>query len=67
MAGVVLAAIPLLTGLASVLYTFYPPIQAHWAFYIGATLLIAGSWAWCAIMIVMFVQWKKANPGQPVP
>jgi heme/copper-type cytochrome/quinol oxidase subunit 1 len=27
--GVVLAAIPLLTGKASVLYTFYPPIVAH--------------------------------------
>lgn len=65
--GVVMAAIPLLTGLASVLYTFYPPIQAHVAFYIGATLLVVGSWVWCAIMIVMFYQWKKANPGQTVP
>ena len=65
--GVVLAALPLLTGMASVLYTFYPPIQAHWAFYVGATLLIIGSWAWCVIMIVMFVQWKQAHPGQPVP
>lgn len=65
--GVVMAAIPLLTGLASVLYTFYPPVQAHVAFYIGATLLVVGSWVWCAIMIVMFYQWKKANPGQTVP
>lgn len=38
--GTVMAAIPLLTGKASVLYTFYLPIQAHVAFYIGATLLI---------------------------
>ena len=45
--GVVLAAIPLLTGKASVLYTFYPPIVAHAAFYIGATLLVVGSWVWC--------------------
>ncbi|PKM11606.1 MAG: cytochrome C oxidase subunit I [Gammaproteobacteria bacterium HGW-Gammaproteobacteria-3] len=66
-AGVVLAAIPLLTGNASVLYTFYPPIQAHVVFYIGATLLIVGSWVWCLIMIVMFSRWKQANPGQPVP
>ena len=36
-------------------------------FYIGATLLVVGSWVWCAIMLVMFVQWKKANPGQAVP
>ncbi|WP_019866803.1 b(o/a)3-type cytochrome-c oxidase subunit 1 [Methylovulum miyakonense] len=65
--GVVLAAVPLLTGKASVLYTFYPPIVAHAAFYIGATLLVVGSWVWCAIMLVMFSQWKTANPGQTVP
>jgi len=65
--GVVLAAVPLLSGKASVLYTFYPPIVAHAAFYIGATLLVVGSWVWCAIMLVMFAQWKKANPGQNVP
>ncbi len=65
--GVVLAAIPLLTGKASVLYTFYPPIVAHAAFYIGATLLVVGSWIWCTIMLVMFTQWKKANPVQNVP
>ena len=65
--GVVLAAIPLLTGKASVLYTFYPPMVAPAVFYIGATLLVVGSWVWCAIMLVMFVQWKTANPGKPVP
>lgn len=65
--GVVIAAIPLLLGLASVLYTFYPPNQAHYAFYVGATLLIVGSWVWCGIMIMMFLQWKQAHPGEPVP
>ncbi len=65
--GTILAAIPLLSGMASVLYTFYPPIQAHFLFYLGATLLIVGSWVWCFIMIMMFYQWKKANPNQPVP
>ena len=65
--GVVLAAIPLLLGKASVLYTFYPPIQANAFFYIGATLLVVGSWFWTVIMIVMFNQWKKAHPGETVP
>jgi len=65
--GTVLAALPLLSGKASVLYTFYLPMMAHAAFYIGATLLIVGSWVWCVIMLVMFSQWKKANPGIPVP
>ncbi len=65
--GVVLAAIPLLTGRASVLYTFYPPIHAHYIFYIGAALLVVGSWMWCYIMIMMMKQWKQDNPGEPVP
>lgn len=67
LAGVVIAAVPLLLGLASVLYTFYPPVQAHYAFYLGATLLIVGSWVWCGIMIKMFLQWKQENPGETVP
>lgn len=65
--GVVLAALPLLGGAASVLFTFYPPMQAHPLFYIGATLLVVGSWFWCVSMIVMYMQWKKANPRQSVP
>ena len=65
--GVVLAALPLLFGAASVLFTFYPPMQAHPLFYLGATLLVVGSWFWCVSMIVMFTQWKKSNPGQAVP
>ena len=65
--GTVLAAIPLLLGLASVLYTFYPPVQAHYLFYLGATLLIVGSWVWCGIMIKMFLQWKQEHPGETVP
>lgn len=65
--GVLLAAFPLLTGQASVLFTFYPPLMAHPLFYIGATLLVVGSWVWCLQMIMSMVSWKKDNPGAPVP
>jgi cytochrome c oxidase subunit 1 len=65
--GVLLAVFALVTRQATVLYTFYPPLTAHWTFYVGAALLIVGSFFWAAIMIVMFVQWKRDNPGQPVP
>ncbi len=67
LAGTGLAALPLLIGRASVLYTFYPPVQANALFYIGATLLVVASWLWCVVMIVMHGQWKKAHPGEPVP
>ncbi len=42
--GTVMAAWAMLSGKASVLYTFYPPLKAHPLFYLGAALLIVGSW-----------------------
>lgn len=65
--GTVMAAIPLLAGKASVLYTFYPPLKADPTFYIGATLLVVGSWIWCLEMIMSVVTWKRDNPGKVVP
>jgi cytochrome c oxidase subunit 1 len=65
--GVLMVVWALITGQATVLYTFDPPLTAHWAFYIGAALLLVGSMAWIAIMITMAVQWKHDNPGQPLP
>jgi len=38
--GLVLAAVPLLGNAATVMFTFYPPLQAHWAFYVGLTLVV---------------------------
>jgi cytochrome c oxidase subunit I len=65
--GVLMVVYAVITGQATVLYTFYPPLTAHWAFYVGAALLVVGSIAWVIIMIVMPIQWKRANPGSPVP
>ena len=65
--GTVTAAVPLLLGKASVMYTFYPPEMAVTPFYIGAALLFVGSWFWCVDMIVGMMQWRRANPGMVVP
>ncbi len=65
--GVALASVSLLRGKASILYTFYPPELAEPIFYIGAAMLVIGSWFWCVDMVVAVVVWKKANPGKPVP
>ena len=67
LAGVLIAAVPLLTGNASVLYTFYPPLRANPAFYIGAAMLVVGSWFWCLVMVMSMHVWKKENPGETVP
>jgi cytochrome c oxidase subunit 1 len=65
--GTVTAALAIVAGKATVLYTFYPPMVAHWSFYVGAALLLVGSLAWTAITIAMTVAWKRENPGRPVP
>ncbi|AXX96768.1 cbb3-type cytochrome c oxidase subunit I [Profundibacter amoris] len=65
--GTLTAAVPLLLGQASVMYTFYPPEMAVTSFYIGAALLFVGSWFWCVDMIVAMMQWRRANPGMVVP
>ena len=43
-AGLVLAAVPLVGNAATVMFTFYPPLKAHWAFYVGLTLVVVGTW-----------------------
>jgi len=65
--GTVLAAATILWGRGSVLYTFYPPLEAHPAFYIGALLLVVGSWIWGAVMIACYRSWRKENPERPMP
>ncbi|MEC3863399.1 cbb3-type cytochrome c oxidase subunit I [Mesobacterium sp. TK19101] len=65
--GTALAAWTLLTGQASVMYTFYPPEMGHTLFYIGVAGLVIGSWFWCIDMIWMMGRWKRANPGMAVP
>jgi cytochrome c oxidase subunit I len=65
--GVVMALVPILMGQASVLYTFYPPLTASPWFYLGLVLVVVGSWIWCALMLVAMREWKRENPGRPVP
>jgi len=65
--GSTAAAVTILRGQSTVLYTFYPPLQAHPLFYIGATLLIVGSWIWGGVIIASFRSWRRDHPGVPAP
>ena len=65
--GTVVAMIPVSLGLASVLYTFYPPLIGNPLYYIGIVLVVVGSWIWVALMSINLHFWKKANRGAPVP
>lgn len=65
--GTASTATTILLGEASVLYTFYAPLQAHPFFYIGLALVVVGSWISGFAMFAHFGKWKKANPGQVTP
>ena len=49
------------------LYTFYPPMEGHPLFYVGATIMVAASLLVALQVIFMWLGWKKANPGKVTP
>jgi cytochrome c oxidase subunit I len=65
--GTAMAATMILLNEATVLYTFYAPLQAHWIFYLGLTFVVVGSWIGGAAMIAEYMNWRKLHPGQPSP
>jgi cytochrome c oxidase subunit 1 len=67
LAGTLMAAFAILTGTASVLYTFYPPLKASPLFYIGATLLVVGSWVPYFQWIPVYLGWRRAHLQRKTP
>ncbi|MBS4173225.1 b(o/a)3-type cytochrome-c oxidase subunit 1 [Bacillus sp. FJAT-49736] len=65
--GTITTTCMIVTNKASVLYTFYAPLQAHFLFYLGLTLVIVGSWVAAAAMIATYIRWRNQNPGVPSP
>jgi cytochrome c oxidase subunit 1 len=67
MLGTLLAAVAILSGKATVLYTFYPPLRAHPAFYIGVVLLVVGSWLAFFNWLPPYFAWKREHSGEKIP
>ena len=74
LAGTTLTTIAILGGLvpgssvrAAVLYTFYPPLQAHPLFYIGLALLVVGSWMAGGDWFWSYKKWRNENPDASIP
>ena len=67
LAGLVLAAIPLVGNAASVLFTFYPPMKAHWAFYVGLTLVVVATWLVTLNLALTYRAWRREHPGERTP
>ena len=65
--GLVTTGVPMLIGEATVLFTFYPPLKASWAFYAGLTLVVVGSWIEGWGFMLTLRAWRKDNPGVRSP
>jgi cytochrome c oxidase subunit 1 len=66
-AGLGLASIPLVGNAATVMFTFYPPLKAHWAFYVGLTLVVAGTWLVTLNLVLTWRAWRARHPGVRTP
>jgi cytochrome c oxidase subunit 1 len=65
--GLVLAGVPLLRNDATVMFTFYPPMRAHWAFYVGLTLVVAGTWLVTLNLVLTYRAWRQQHPDVRTP
>jgi len=66
-AGTTLAGVSILMNKATVLYTFYSPLEATAAFYLGAVLLVVSTWLVSLNQLLTLKEWRKDNPGQAIP
>lgn len=67
LAGTVAAAYEILAGNATVLYTFYAPLKAAPLFYIGATLLVVGTWLVAADIFIDVAWFRRNRPDERLP
>src|SRR5690625_3419769 len=65
--GTITATIFILLNKATVLYTFYAPMMAHTAFYVGLALVIVGSWFVGFTIFRRHARFLRENPGEKSP
>lgn len=65
--GTALAAALIIAGEASVLYTFYAPLQANGWYYVGLALFIVGTWISGFALIGHYAAWRKQHKGEISP
>ncbi len=60
-------AVPILLGQATVLYTFYPPLNANALFYLGLAVVVVASWIFAAVVLYGIYKWRRQNPEKETP
>jgi cytochrome c oxidase subunit 1 len=65
--GNVLVIYAVVSNQASVLYTAYAPLQAHWTFYIGLAFVVVSTWLALLSMLLNVRGWRREHPGDRIP
>ncbi|MGE3960357.1 MAG: cbb3-type cytochrome c oxidase subunit I [Dehalococcoidia bacterium] len=65
--GSLMAAWAMLANQASVMFTFYAPLQAHVIFYLGLVLVVISTWLVSASQILTLIAWRKDHPDERIP
>ncbi len=65
--GALMATWAMLANEASVLFTFYAPLEAHIVFYLGLVLVVVSTWLVSASQILTLLAWRREHPGERIP
>lgn len=65
--GTVLTTAMIVSGEASVLYTFYAPLKASGWYYVGLALFVVGTWISSFALVGHYMVWRKQHKGQLSP
>lgn len=65
--GNILVIYAVVSNQASVLYTSYAPLQAHWSYYLGLVLVVVSTWLALASMLVDLRGWRRQHFGARIP
>jgi cytochrome c oxidase subunit 1 len=65
--GNILVIYAVTTNQASVLFTAYAPLQAHWTFYFGLVLVVVSTWLVLLNMLLVLRAWRREYPGARIP
>ena len=66
-AGLVIAGVGILSNTSNVMYTFYPPLEGHWSFYVGLALVVVASLMVAFEVVRMWMVWKRQHPDRATP
>jgi cytochrome c oxidase subunit 1 len=65
--GNILAIYAIVGNHASVLFTSYAPLQAHWTYYLGLALVVVSTWVALLNMLLAVRGWRRDNRGARTP